>query len=155
MLREFQSKIGKNVPAQYKAKTAMKTGMGVIIDRATGEVKFPTAATASEIYVVNKARIPTGVNCSRADMSDYDDNFVNITEGEFVKLETYTNPESFGTDQKGKTATKGKVLAIGTDGLWTDAAATVASKYLYADDYVDNGHTLIKIDVLDEAIKNA
>ncbi|MEG0898437.1 MAG: hypothetical protein RSF40_01845 [Oscillospiraceae bacterium] len=133
----------------------MKTGMGVIKDRATKEVKFPAAATADDIYIVNKARIPTGINCARTDMSDYDDNFVKVASGEFVKLETYTNPESFGTDAKGATATKGKVLAVGVDGLWADAATTVASKYLYADDYVDNGHTLMKIDVLDAPIKNA
>lgn len=155
MLRDFQSKNGKNVPANYKAKVAMKTGMGVVLDRTNKEVDFPTAATASEIYVVNKARIPTGVNCARADMSDYDDNFVKVAADELVKLETYTNPESFGTDAKGTTATKGKVLVVGTDGLWADAASTVASKYLYADDYVDNGHTLMKIDVLETAIKNA
>lgn len=154
MLREFQSKDGKNVPADYKAKVAMKTGMGVVKDRATKEVKFPTAETADEIYFVQKPRIPTGVNCARADMSDYDPNFIDVAVGEFVKLETYTNPESFGTDAKGA-ATKGKVVVLGTDGLLKDAAATTASKYLYVDDVIDNGHTLMKIEVLQEAIKNA
>lgn len=155
MLREFQSKNGKNVPADYKAKVKMVTGMGVVMDRANKEVNFPVAATADDIYIVNKARIPTGINCARTDMSDYDDNFVNVAAGESIKLETYTNPESFGTDAKGSAVNKGKVLAVGADGLWVNAGADVMSKYLYVKDYDDNGHILMKIDVLDTPIKNS
>ena len=47
---------------------------------------------------------------------------------------------------------KGKRVSVGTDGLWRNA--TVASRYLYSEDYVDNGHKLIKIEVLDTAATN-
>lgn len=157
MLRELQTVNGKNIAADFKAKTAMKTGMGVVKDYTTREAEFPTTDTADNLFLVNKERIPTGINTARADFSDYDEEFVTIGAEEFIKLPTYVAGEIIATDavDKSKAPTKGKVLMVGNDGIWVDATSTVASRYLYADDYMDNGHALIKIQILDTPIKNA
>lgn len=156
MLREFKAGIGKVVHADYKAKVAMKTGMAVVIDEATKEAKFPTAATADGLYFVDKERVATGYNTARGDMSDYDDNFVTVAAGEFVKLKSFREDAVLGVDSKGATApTAGKVVMAGTDGKLVDATADVASRYLYLGDVTDNGHELMKIKILDVATKNA
>ncbi|WP_206459442.1 hypothetical protein [Anaerovorax sp. IOR16] len=158
MLRELQVINGKNIAADFKAKTTMKTGMAVVKDYTTKEAKFPTTGTADNLFLVNKERIPTGINTARTDFSDYDEEFVDVKVGEFIKLPKYTDGEIIATDAVGtdaKKPTRGKVLMADTDGTWIDAASTVASRYLYADDYIDNGHALIKIQILDTPIKNA
>lgn len=156
MLREFKAGNGKVVHADYKAKTAMQTGMFVVLDEATKEAKFPAASTAAELYVVDKERIPTGINAGRESMSDYDDNFVKVAAGEFVKLKRFYEDAVIGVDCKGATATAGKVLMAGTDGKLVNATTTtVLSRYLYLGDVTDNGHTLMKIKVLDTPIANS
>lgn len=89
MLRELKAFSGGVVHADYKAKTDMKTGMAVVIDEDSGQVQFPTAATASELYFVNKERIPTGTNAARTDLSDYDDEYVTVKAGEYCKVKSY------------------------------------------------------------------
>jgi len=155
MLREFKSSTGKVVHADYKAKVAMKTGMVVVMDDATKEAKFVSAGTAAELYFVDKERVATGINTSRADMSDYDANFTELAIGEFPKLKKYVAGEVIGSDAVGTTApTAGKVVMAGTDGNLIDATSLIASPYLYVKDVVDNGHTLMQIKVLEVAIKN-
>ena len=156
MLREFKAGTGKVVHADYKAKAAMKTGMVVVLDESTKEAKFPAAATADELYFVDKERVPTGYNTARGDMSDYDENFVDVKAGEFVKLKSFREDAVIGVDCKSSTApTPGKVVAADTDGKLIDAASTIASSYLYLGDVVDNGHTLMRIKILDTPIKNS
>ena len=151
MLRDNFVTLNKPIPATYKAAADMQTGMAVVIDDANKQVKFPTTATADNLYFVNKERIAQTAG-SQAYKSDYDPLYINIAEGEFVKIEKYLPGEEFFTDAKG-TATVGKTVAAGTDGKLVDA--TAASRYLYVEDYNDNGHTLMKIRVLDAAIANA
>ena len=154
MLRDNFVTLNKPIPATYKAAAAMKTGMGVVIDDANKQVKFPTGATSENVYFVNKERIAQTAG-SQANLSDYDDLYTTIASGEFVKIEKYLPGEEFLTDAKGTTATVGKVLAVGTDGLLADATATtVKSALLYVADVKDNGHTLMKIRVLDTPIAN-
>lgn len=156
MLREFKAGNGNVVHADYKAKTAMKTGMVVIVDEETKEAKFPTAATADGLYFVDKERIPTGYNTARGDMSDYDENFINVAAGEFVKLRSFREDAVIGVDCKGDTApTAGKVVMANTDGKLVNATAAVASRYLYLGDVTDNGHELMRIKILDVPTKNA
>lgn len=156
MLREFKAGIGKVVHTDYKANSAMKTGMVVVLDENTKEAKFPAAPTADGLYFVDKERVPTGYNTARGDMSDYDENFINVEAGEFVKLKNYREDAVIGVDCKGSAApTAGNVVAAGTDGKLIDAPDTVPSRYLYLGDVLDNGHTLMKIKVLDAPIKNS
>lgn len=154
MLRDNFVTLNKPIPATYKAASAMKTGMAVVIDDANKEVKLPAAATADNLYFVNKERIAQTAG-SQAYKSDYDDLYVNIAEDEFVKIEKYYPGEEFLTDAKGATATVGKVVLAGTDGKLTDATSTAKSPYLYVAEVTDNGHALMKIRVLDTAIANS
>ncbi len=157
MLRDIQVGSGKAVNAMFAAGEAMTTGMGVVKNIATGEVEFPAAATASEIFFVQKARYPKGINASRTNFSDYDSDFVNIAKGEKVVLCKYEAGEIFATDAYA-TATKptaGKVVVVNTDGELIDATSPATSIYKYIGDRTDGGHTLLKIEVLDTAATNA
>lgn len=138
----------------YKADVDLQVGMGVVRDYEKKTVGFPKAETADDIYVVDKERIPTGEVCARTDFSDYDEAFQAVAKGEPVKIDLFAPGTAFAVDKVSTTAApvKGKRVAVGTDGLWK--LATVASRYLYADDYVDNGHKLIRIEVLDTAATN-
>ena len=153
MIRELRRNGAHPRDTMHKAGAAMVTGMGVVIkDQAT--VVFPSAETSANIYFVTKERIPTGVNAARQDMSDYDDNFVNIEKGEFVGLERYTDGEKLATDQF-KTSDfnadlKGKPVAIGADGKWMKA--TQPSKYVFEDFHMDNGHKLVMVRVEADAV---
>lgn len=152
MLREFQTILNKPVNGMYKASEAMVTGMGVVKDEANTEVGFPESATASDIFVVDKEKVATGYKAG-LELSDYDEAYTNVTEGELVKLKKYHEGESFGTDQYKEGLTEGDAVAVGTDGKWVKA--TMASRYIFKKEYDDNGHTLAKIEVSDTAKTNA
>lgn len=156
MLREFQTILDKNVDSTYKAEVAMKTGMGVLKDFANKTAEFPAAETAEGIFLVDKERVPTGTDCARGDMSDYDKAFTDVAANEFVKLPTYVAGEAFGTDQfvsAGLTA--GNRVAVGTDGKWKKAGASISSRYVYTGIHSDAGNTLARIEVAGEAKVNA
>lgn len=138
----------------YKAETDLVVGMGVVRDYEKKTVGFPKAETADDIYVVDKERIPTGEACARTDFSDYEKIFQDVAKGEPVKVDMFAPGTAFAVDQvsTADAPVKGKRVSVGTDGLWRNA--TVASRYLYSEDYVDNGHKLIKIEVLDTAATN-
>ena len=157
MLRDFQNTLNKPVDSMYKAEVAMNTGMGVVKDYANKTVGFPEAETADGIYLVNKERVPVGTDTARGDMSDYDKAFTEVKAGEFIKLQSYDNQnEAFGTDQYLATdLDSGVRVAVGTDGKWKKATATVASRFVFTNTYSDAGHTLARIEVVNEAAKNA
>ena len=160
MIRDMQKNGAQPKNTMYKAGADMQTGMGVVI-KDTSTVGFATAETASGVYVVTKERVPSGTNAAKQDMSDYDEDFVNIETGEFVGLERYTDGEKFATDQfvAGDFAdgtAGGFVCSVGTDGKWKKATkSTVASKYVFEGFHSDNGHKLIVIRVEDTATANA
>ena len=159
MIRDMRRNGAQPKDTMHKAEVAMVTGMGVVIKDAT-TVALPSAETASNIYVVTKERIPTGINTARQDMSDYDDDFVNVKAGEFIGLERYTDGEKFATDQFkaedfGESAVQGFAVSVGADGKWMKAGSTVASKYVFDGPHDDNGHKLVMIRVEADAIKNA
>ena len=158
MIRDMRRNGAQPKDTMHKAEVAMVTGMGVVIKDAT-TVALPSAETASNVYVVTKERIPTGINAARVDMSDYDEDFVKA--GEFIGLERYTDGEKFATDQFkaedfGEGAVAGFAVSVGADGKWQKAtASTVLSKYVFDGFHNDNGHKLIMVRVEADAIKNA
>lgn len=155
MLRELITNSHKAAETTYSAATAMATGMGVV-KNIDGTCSFPSSASCANIFLVDKERVPTGVNAARIDMSDYDAEFNTIAAGDKVKLMQYSAGEKFATSAyaSGLTAADaGKTLAVGTDGVW--AIATEASIYRFEGFYTDAGsHILAKIAVLDTAIAN-
>lgn len=156
MIRDMRRNGAQPKDTMHKAEVAMVTGMGVVIKDAT-TVALPSDETVSNVYVVTKERIPTGINAARIDMSDYDEDFVNVKAGEFIGLERYTDGEKFATDQfKAEDFNDGAVVgfavSVGADGKW--AKSTVASKYVFDGFYNDNGHKLVMIRVEYDAITN-
>lgn len=158
MLRDFRINGAKAPDAMHKAKIAMVTGMAVVKEDSTTD-KYANATTSesvTDIYFVDKARVPSGVNAARDDMSDYDEDFVNIKANEPVIMNKYAPDEKFGTDQ------------FVTDDFTTETnidtrvsfkegkamKATIASPYKFKGLYSDNGHTLIQIELSDTAIEN-
>ena len=158
MIRDIRRNGAQPKDTMHKAGVALVTGMGVVIkDAAT--VELPKAETVANIYVATKERIPTGINAARVDMSDYDEDFVNIAEGEFLGLERYTNGEKFATDQYKEADFSGEVadgtpVSVGTDGKW-QKLTTGSSKYVYEKPFKDNGHDLIIIRVEADAVAKA
>ena len=155
MLRELINHGGKAAEATYVAATEMKTGMGVV-KNIDGTCSFPAEPTSANIYLVEKARIPTGVNTGRTNLTDYEDEFVTVYKDAHVKLNEYDFGEVFGTDQFADGLTdgdKGKTLHVGVDGKW--AVAATASKYMFNGFYMDAGrHKMAEIAVLRDAVAN-
>lgn len=158
MVRDFIINGAKAPDAMHKAKVDMVTGMGVVMeDSATDKfAKILDTETVADIFIVDKERIPTGINCARGDMSDYDDNFVKIQANEMVSLDKYHAGEKFGTDQYDTTISKD--LAIDTRVSWKAGLvtkATIDSPYVFKGFHDDNGHLLAQIAVSDTAAANA
>lgn len=162
MLRDIRTNGAKPADTTHKAGSEMKVGMAVIKNYAvTGKiVDFPTAETAENIYWVTKERVPTGINAARGDMSDYDSNFIDVAEDEFVKLEQYSEDDKFGTDQYVTTdfasgVNTGFVVSVGADGKVKKASTGIKSKYVYTGLFIDSGHELVTIEVIDTPRSNA
>lgn len=157
MLRELRTGTGKVVDATYKADVAMVTGMAVVKNYTDKTADMPTAATVDGFFFVNKERVPTGVNCARGDMSDYDDNFVKIALGDPVKLIAPVVGERYATDQFTDTdLVVGDALMVGTNGKFARATnTTVSSRFIYTGTVTDNGHTLAVVEVTAVAKANA
>lgn len=156
MLRELMVHEGLAVDATFSAATAMKTGCGVVKNFATKEIAFPTEETAANICIVEKARIPKGINAARTQFSDYDEDFVNVEEGEKAVAYVFPAGTMFATDQydtETLTADAGeKYVAWNTEGKAVVAAG--ASFYKFIGIHNDNGHLLAKIYVCDTAGTN-
>jgi hypothetical protein len=151
MLREYQTTLEKNINTMGTAATAMVTGMGVVFDPADYTVSLPAAATAKGVYLVNKERVATGIYAGFSDLSDYADIYVNIDEGEMVKLIPLFAGERYGTDQFTGTLAAGDAIEVGTDGKWVKAAGE--SRFVCGGTANDAlAHELVIIQVLPEAI---
>lgn len=157
MLRELQTQVGKNVDAMYKADVAMKVGMAVVKDFANKTADMPAAATKDGFFFVTKERVPTGINCAKTDMSDYDANFIDIAAGEPVKLISPAIGERYATDQFTATGLAvGNAVMVGIDGKFAKATATsVPTRFIYTGTVVENGHTLAIIEVSATTVTNA
>lgn len=157
MLRELQVTKDKPANSMYKAgEEKIITGMAVVKNETDKKFEFVAAETATDLFFVDKERIPTGLNAARGDMSDYDQNFTELEEGEFGKLITYLPGERFATDQFKDSLTVGDRVSADVDGKLKKATATtVLSKYIYKGEFNDNGHKLAIIEVSDAAVANA
>lgn len=159
MLREIIVHGNQAADATFKAKTAMKTGVAVTKNYKNGTADLPTADTGINLYFVQKAPIPTGLNASRTNMSDYDDDFNLVAEGEIVTLYHFSGGEEFATDATTTLTAEadiGKAVVFGTDGSIKAAPASTDSLYVYRGEYDDaGGHKLAWIAVLDTPIQNA
>lgn len=154
MIRELMVNGAKNIPANYAAKVAMVTGMGVQVDHKAGQVKFPDAATAEGIEMVAHEFIPEGLKASVTNFDDYDEDVTAIKAGELVQQVPMYADELYGVDQykadDAQDTNIGKLLEVNTDGKW-QVATTGTSRFEFAGVMDDNGHKLIMISVLPEA----
>lgn len=158
MIRDFRINGAKAPDAMHKAKVAMLTGMGVVKEDSSTDkfANVTSTETVADIFIVDKERVPSGINCARGDMSDYDDDFVKIKANEPVSMDKYPAGEKFGTDQYDETITK--ELSIGTRVSWKNGLvtkSTVASPYVFKGFHNDNGHLLAMIEVSDTAAGNS
>lgn len=157
MLRDLICHESLAVDATFKAAQKMTTGAGVVQDYATKEVDFPTEATADNIVWVQKDRVALGYKANVANLSDYDEDFVTVAEGEKLVCYVYPVGCTFATDQFADTLTDGdmgKTLAVNAEGKVE--VATAASKYEFRGFYMDAGkHKLARIYVLDAPKANA
>ena len=116
MIRELMVNGAKNIPANYAAKVAMVTGMGVQVDHKAGQVKFPDAATAEGIEMVAHEFIPEGIYASQTNFDDYDKMATEIKAGVLVKRVPLYAGELYGTDQykaaDAKDTNIGKLLEV-------------------------------------------
>lgn len=151
MLRDIKYGLNKVVHANYKAAQSMKTGVAVVIDETTGKFDYPTTATGVNVYFVDKERIATGYKAGFSNLSDYEDVYVNVAEGEFAKLKAFAYGDEFATDIEG-TPTVGKVVEFSSTGV---ADATGDSMYEYIGEYNDAGHILKHFKVLQAPKKNS
>ena len=157
MLRDLIVNAQDAAIAGYTVTTAAATGMGVVItDEDEKTVGLPEAETAVDVFVLQKAKVPEGLNCARTDFSDYDPDFNTFAADEQVVLHKYDIGERFAVDAFAAALTdsdKGKKVAVGTDGKWK--VATGASKYVFYGMMNDNGHTLAKIKVVEDTTANS
>lgn len=157
MLRSIFEHSGKSAKANIKADVDLATGMGIVIDGTTA--KLPSAETANDIYVANKARVLSGIDAGRTEVSDYLASFNTVEKGEFLVAENFDFGEEFATDQyKAEdmvAGNKGKRVSVGTDGKWMIATSSVDSKYVFVDTYTDNGKVLARIGISDTVAQNS
>lgn len=159
MLREFRVNGADAPAADYIANVALKTGMGVVKDYATGKAKLPTAATAEGIFLVAKQPIATGVYAG-SDQSDYFEEYNTIAKDDRVVLYSYRDDSAFGTDQYDTTGITSSTtfpirVNVGTNGKWAACTSSATSKYVATGLYNDAGHTLLRIEVADAAAANS
>lgn len=149
MLRELQVHELKPIRARYKAAVDMVVGMGVVVDTAAGTVKLPTAATAYNVFVVDKEREAKGMNNIRKDFSDRFTDFIHIKAGEFVKLHNYDLGDEFATDQTASipTLAAATYAKVGTDGTWS--ASTEPTKFHVVGTYNDAGNPMVAIEIVE------
>lgn len=155
MLRELQVTKDKPANSMYKAgEEKIITGMAVVKNETNKTFEFASTATATDVFFVDKERVPSGINSARGDMSDYDEDFVTLNENEPGKLIAYYPGERFATDQYTEDGlTEGIRVAAGTDGKLVKA--TTVSKYVFKGFLTDNGHKLAMVEVSDTAVANS
>lgn len=145
MLRRLQVISGKPAEATYKAGSNMVRGM--LVTKDLGEGTVAAANGTDNLYFVDKTTIPTGVY-SLAEYSEYDDAFEKIAEGEPVVLEKAMVGERFATNQFTGEIEEGDVLKA-SNGKLVAAEVNDTSQYVCGGTYVDNGKTLIVVEIVE------
>lgn len=146
MLRDYIINSAKFADATCAASAACKTGMAVVKTyAATGETFAPATAGDGEIYFVQKARVPVGLQAARADFSDWEDQFNNVASGELALLQVYHEGEEFGTDQYASlTNTDAGSYVTFTAGK-AGKVSSGTSDYKFIGLVTEGGHTLARI----------
>lgn len=148
MLRELQTTTGKTYDTMNVASADMVVGMGVVKDyKKTNEVKFPDAATDVGVFFVTKEKRAEGIYAGLGEFSDYEDMFMNIKDGEGVKLIPPVKAERYATDQFTDGAVAGDYLAVGTDGKF--AKSESETRFVYRGTKKVDNHTLHVVEVID------
>lgn len=164
MVRHYIENDGKMVFGGIKAaaisadtEKVYRTGMGLVKDG--NEAKLPSAETGVGIFVMDKQNYATGALAALNNVSDYDDAFNVVKQGEQCLLDTFEAFEKFGTDAFDATslvaAAVGKYVTVGTDGKWKVGTKDVASLYIFRGTVTDNGHTLALIEKQEVSGANA
>lgn len=144
MLRRLQT-MNKNIDAQMKADVAMKRGMFVQKDLATGKAILPV--DQKNLFFVDRDVQPTGLMAYEGEISDYDERLENIAVGDFVQLEKPMHGERFATDQFVETGlVVGGYVAADTQGK--AIASADETGFVYGGVYNDNGKTLAIVEVV-------
>lgn len=161
MLRDLIINGAKAPDAMHKAKVALVTGMAVVKEDSVTDkfANISSTETVADIYFVDKERIPTGINTAKGDMSDYDEDFVNIKANEFVTLDKYIPGERFATDQFDTTSITDSTaidsrISFKSGKAQVATATSVLSTYVFKGFHNDNGHKLAIIEVSDTAKAN-
>ena len=146
MFRRLQVTEMKPVPTHYTAAAAMITGMAVVLDIANEEAELPAAATGDNLWVVDKERIADGCKAGMQ-LSDWDAAYVNVAQGDKVKLHNYYPGERFATDQVGVASdmTAGTYVQGNTSGKWAKVTSGTASYVVCGDPIVEANGTLYPI----------
>lgn len=147
MLRELQTNTGKVYDTMNTASEAMVVGMGVVKDYKKNEVKLPDAATDKGVFFVTKEKRAEGIYAGLGEFSDYEDMFMNIEEGEGVKLVPPVKSERYATDQFTAGAVAGDYLNVGEDGKF--AKSNAATRFVYRGTKKIDRHELHVIEVID------
>ena len=157
MLRELQVTKDKPANSMYKSgEEKIVTGMAVVKNESNKTFEFASAETATDLFFVDKERVPSGINAARGDMSDYDEDFTTLKENEFGKLIAYYVGERFAVDQYVESGLEvGVRVSANANGKLIKATGTVVSKYVFKGFYDDNGHKLALIEVSDTPAKNS
>ena len=158
MLRVLMENSAKTAIATYKTAGAYKTGMGVVINPATGVASLPAAATGEDIYFLSKDKVPMGIETARTDFSDWEEQFNTFVVGEKCRLEHFDFTDIFETDQYDSTITEtdiGKRVLVGADGKIALADFDQSSKYVFEGFYKEGAHTLVRVRVTDTATTNS
>lgn len=150
MYRNLQNFLNKNNNAMYTASEDSVRGRLVTVDYVNGT--FANAATPTEdLYVLDKEQIPSGINVVYTYLSDYDAQFENVLEGELGLVIKHVAGERFSTSEfVAGTYAEGDYLtsATGDDAGKFTKLATGTSKFKYAGTVTENGHELIKVQVV-------
>lgn len=144
MLRQLQTVNAKCADALSTAGEALKVGMLVTKD-SDGEAVLLSADGSTDLFFVVKEKIPTGLNSIQGEISEYDNLFNDIADGERVVLIKPVEGEKYATDQFVDTKLiKGYPIHANTDGKIVRINSGTTSM-VYDGAYVENDRTLAKV----------
>ena len=153
MYRRLQSNFGKTKDATFVAATPMKKGMLVQKDYATLEVDFPSALTATDVYIVDFEPDCTGLLAIESNVSDYDARKNDIATGAKVTLELLEVGEVYATDQFVATSiVVGSSLEVSTAGMLVVKATGTSPLVATNIAYDDAGNTLLAFAVTAQVV---
>lgn len=152
MYRRIQTNFGKTKNALFTAGEAMVKGMLVVKNLTNNEVALPSAATGTNVYIVDFDPEYTGLLSVEEYVSDYDSRLNTIAEDARVTLETIQVGEVYGTDQFiAAGIAVSDPLQVGTDGKLAKKASGTSPLRATNISYDDAGHTLLLFTITDEA----